>query len=337
MRSSRRKEAHFKLRTSLPPLLLGFLLSATCLHAATNTPVAAMPVPTSPYLPRIYKFVEALLEDAASRTNLHHHQNFLRVLYTLSELSTKPKYREAADGALRLWLANVPSPNEPIQRPWMLWDRCFQVDRVASERFALAVLKNQIRNHAGFYLRTCAAAYAHTTNAAFLPAIESLVTPFEGCVPLSFAIDCDGSASLLPEPLSSTLRRLADASDVDIHSGASPQTAMIYVSRYENTGRTAFRDAIHSAAKQNLKSSRDLPPISLGHSISLQLAAWRSTARQEHLDKARAFGDFALTKYFTESPKLIPGLDTLALSLVELHLHLLYITAVRYPPNIVDR
>ena|SRR5436190_1677194 len=311
------------------------ILSVTCLQAATNAPVASVPVPSSPYLPRIYKYVDALLEDGASRSNVHHHQNLLRVLYTLSELSGKPKYRDAADRALRVWLANLPSPYERVQRPWMLWDRCFQLDPKASERFAVAVVKNQITNHPGFYLRTCAAAYAHTTNATFLRAIDTFVSGFKSPVPLSFSIDCDGAARLLPEPLPSMLRELADSESAALSRDAA--TGMMYVSRYENTGKTVFREAIHSAANENLKSATDLPALTLGQSISLQLAAWRSNARQEHLDKACAFADFALTKYFSYKPDLTPGIDTLALSLVELHLHILYITAVRCPPNTLDR
>jgi len=279
--------------------------------------------------------VDALLEDGASKTNLHKHQNWLRVLYTLTDLSTKAKYRDAADSALRVWLANVPSAEERIERPWMLWDRCFQIDRAASEQFALAVVKNQITNHPGFYLRACAAGYAHATNAAFLKAIETFVSGFKGPVPMSVAIDCDGVARLLPEPLASRLTALAENQSATLARNTA--TGMMYVSRYENTGRTAFREAAHAAANENLKSPTDLPPLTLGHSISLQLAAWRSTARQEHLDKARAFADFALTKYFDGAPQLEPGVDTLALSLVELHLHILYITAVRYPPNTLDR
>lgn len=112
---------------------------------------------------------------------------------------------------------------------------------------------------------------------------------------------------------------------------------MTCVSRYENTGRIKYRDAIQAAAEEQLQSSVELPPLALGHAISLQLAAWRSNARQAHLDKARAFGDFALGKYLSEPAEPIKGVDSLVLSLVELHLHVLYITAVRYPPNTIDR
>ena len=317
--------------------LLFLVLSVTCLQAA-NPLVAPVPVPSSPYLPRIYKWVDTLLDDPASKTNLHTHQNFLRLLYTLSELSAKPKYRDAADNSLRLWLEDIPAPNQPITRPWLLWDRCFQIAPEPSRRFADAIVKNQITNHPGFYLRACAAAYAYTSNATFLRALEKSVDRLEAPPALSFAIDCDGSARMLPEPVASRLRALAQQADNRHNAGTiTPQAAMMYVSRYENTGKIPYREALHAAAAENLKSTPELAPMTLGHAISLQLAAWRSTARQAHLDKARSFADFALTKYFGGSPDLTRGVDTLALSLVELHLHILYITAVRYPPNTVDR
>ena len=316
------------------------LLYAAYVQAATNPLVAAVPVPSSPYLPRIYKWVDAMLEDSASKTNLHKHQNFLRLLYTLSELSAKPKYRDAADAAMRRWLEEVPAADQPITRPWLLWDRCFQIAPEISQRFALAVLNNKITNHPGFYLRACAAAYQHTTNATFLRAIEDFAARTSPS--LSFAIDCDGSARMLPEPVASSLRALAAQTDSRLtalsrEAVTRPQRAMLYVSRYENTGKVAYREAIHAAANENLEASPDDSPATLGQAISLQLAAWRSTARQAHLDKARAFADFTLSKRFEGNPELIPGIDTLALSMVELHLHILYITAVRYPPNTVDR
>ena len=163
--------------------LLLLIISTACLHAATNPPVAPVPVPSSPYLPRIYRYVDTLLEDSKQTANLHHHQNFLRLLYTLTDLSTKPKYRDAADAALRIWLDNVPSSDDKITRPWMLWNRCFEIAREPSTRFALAMVKNQTTNHPGFYLRACSAAYAHTTNAVFLQAIETLLKPFENSKP----------------------------------------------------------------------------------------------------------------------------------------------------------
>jgi len=317
-------------------------LSVVTGWAATNALVAPVPVPSSPYLPRIYRYVDTLLDDPKQTTNLHHHQNLLRLLYTLSELSGKPKYRDTADAALRLWLANPPSSEQAITRPWLLWNRCYEIAPEPSIKFALAILKNQTTNHPGFYLRAWSTAYARTTNDVFIRAIETLLTPFETLkspLNLSFAIDCDGSADALPDPLASRLRALAQFADNRLGTDAGVQTVMMYVSRYENTGKVIYRSAIQAVAEEGRlrRPEESIPPATLGHAISLQLAAWRSTACQPHLDKARSLADFALTKYFDGTPKIISGGDTLALALVELHLHILYITAVRYPPNTVDR
>ena len=89
-------------------------------------------------------------------------------------------------------------------------------------------------------------------------------------------------------------------------------------------------------------------PTPFGHLISLQLAAWRSTARQVYFDRARELDDAALEKFFDNSPlpraslkvghyESITGADSLAMALLELHLHVLHITAVRCPPNTIDR
>ena len=96
------------------------------------------------------------------------------------------------------------------------------------------------------------------------------------------------------------------------------------------------------------KHDQTVRPATFGHVISLQLAAWRSTARQAYFDRAREMGDGALEKFFDNSPlpraslkvghyESITGADSLALALLELHLHVLHITAVRCPPNTIDR
>jgi hypothetical protein len=88
--------------------------------------------------------------------------------------------------------------------------------------------------------------------------------------------------------------------------------------------------------------------MTFGHAISLELAAWRSTARLVYLDRARALADIAVKRFFDAGPlpqvsfksqhdESITGIDTLALALVELHLHTLHITAVRCPSNTIDR
>ena len=129
------------------------------------------------------------------------------------------------------------------------------------------------------------------------------------------------------------------------------QVGMMCVSRYENTGKVGYRELIHAAADLYSKSlpgeNDDAWPVTFGHAISLQLAAWRSTARPVYLDRARELGNFAVERFFDNSPlpraslkadhyETITGGDTLALALAELHLHLLSITAVRCPPNTID-
>ncbi len=353
-------------------LLLFLTLAANPLTAATNALVPAAPVPSSPYIAVVYRYADTLLDQGRDTngtffaaldrqsikphptTNTHDHQNLLRLLYFLSELSAKPKYRDAADAAVRTFLQN---PN--FSRPWMLWNRCFEIAPEPSLRFAQSLAERQNAANPGFCLRTWSAAYAHTTNALFLRAIESLLARPEAAT-VSFAIDCDGSAPKLPEPLAAQLRAFARRQDEAARHTDHPlwrgtsaaQVAMMHVSRYENTGQLNYRDLLQTSADAYLKSSppgdEDLLPRVLGNAISLQLAAWRSTARPAHLEKAREFADFALARFFEKQP--LPratlksdhyesgtGADTLTLALAELHMHVLYITAVRYPPNTIDR
>jgi pectate lyase-like protein len=395
-------------------------------------------------------------------SNLQHDENLLRLLYMLSDLSTKAAYREAADSALRWFLENAPSTatgllpwgehlswdviedapapadggdggTHELFRPWLLWDRCFDVAREASGRFALALWEHQIADrktgafdrhagfsrhspgegmdfprHAGFYIRTWAVAYDRTRNERFLEAIETLVGHFEGrrhaatgLIParaggaeawpvstLSLAIDCDGAAHRVPEPLASRLRAFAaredevfsklphevertggfltvlDAATGSPAEGPTPlwegryggnttaQVAMMCVSRYENTGSPRYRELLRAAARAYLGSApeagTDAWPGTFGQAISLELAAWRATSEARYLDRARELGNRAVEAFFGASPlpraslksdhyESITGADTLALALVELHLHILYITAVRYPPNTADR
>src|SRR5262245_14985371 len=65
--------------------------------------------------------------------NPQHDENLLRLLYLLSELTTKPKYRDAANDALKWFLQNARSSATDLL-PWgehMSWD-------VASDKFIAA-------------------------------------------------------------------------------------------------------------------------------------------------------------------------------------------------------
>jgi len=392
------------------------------------------PVPPSPYLPIIYKYADAMLEHGRDTNGVFHaalnrvtmaplvfrdsgptpqdHQNLLRLLYTLSELSSKPKYRDAADGGLRWFFSNADSRIYLSNQPWMLWDRCFGLAPEASRNFSLPGKPDFARDFprfAGFHIRTWATAYAGTTNELFLTAIDHVVSSLEthrnskteliqlfpdishpwAVSGLSLAIDSDAASRLVPEPAAAKLRGLAEGQDrmfcsvshdLKLTGGfitgddlalqaarttalwipstgryrghTTAQVAMMCVSRYENTGSVAYRDLVHAAADAYLKAmptpEDDVWPMVFGHAISLQVAAWRSTAQQKYLDRARELADFAVKHFFDEGP--LPraslksthydagtGADTLALGLVELHLHILGITAVRYPPNTIDR
>jgi len=400
--------------------------------------------------------------------NLQHDENLLRLLYTLSELSGKPIYRDAADGALKWFLENAPSPathllpwgknlswdilkDEPIAadgsaagtheffRPWLLWDRSFDLAPEPSARAALGIRRHlhdlgtfngratfretsgvflgmTSPRHGGFFIRTWAVAHARTKDERFLKAIEAVLGRYEAsrragtglimrAVPsvssssdlaedrpaesLSLAIDCHGAAHRAPEPLAGRLRAFAAREDeifcalphelkrtggfvesADAATGeptgphtarwsgrypghTTAQVALLCVSRYENTGKVAYRELIHAAADLYLDSLPgekvdDAWPATFGHAISLELAAWRSTARQAYLDCARKLANRAVEQFFGSSPlpraslktdhyESITGADTLALALVELHLQILAITAVRCPPNSADR
>jgi hypothetical protein len=124
------------------------------------------------------------------------------------------------------------------------------------------------------------------------------------------------------------------------------------VARYETSGRVAYRDLVTAAADAYLEAlpgeAVDAWPGTFGHAISLELAAWRATARPVYLERARTFGSAALERYWQDRPlpraslktghyETITGADSLALALVELHLSLLHITAVACPANTIDR
>ncbi len=425
-------------------------LDRAALAPLTNRPPAPAGVPSTDRV--------GAKGQPLSGANPQHDENLLRLLYTLSDLSAKPKYREAADAELKWFFQNAASTNthllawgehmswdaltdRPIAaddsekgtheffRPWMLWQRCFELTPGASKEFALGLWEHQIANHnsgafnrragyfkhlvedamdfprhAGFYIRTWAVAYANTHEETFLKAIETLLQRFEKkrnpnaalietdagysnswtASTLSLAIDCDGAAHQVPAPLASRLRAFAEREDenfcslphdvkatsgfiTSVQKGKStdPHTplwhvrsggnttarvGMMCVSRYDNTGKAGYRDLITAAADAYANSMPDADawPATFGQAISLELAAWRHTARSVHLDCARQLADFAVEKFFdgnslpraslkTDHYESITGADTLALALLELHLQILHITAVRCPPNTIDR
>ena len=202
------------------------------------------------------------------------------------------------------------------------------------------------------------------------------------------AIDCDGAARHVPEPLRTRLVRFAARSDEsfcslphdlqqqgfaitassaatrhahaftplwDASRGGRATTAAVAtmcMSRYENTGQVAYRDFVVAAADLYAASlpsdDVDVWPMTLGHAINIELAAFRYTARAEYHSRAVELAAFAAEQFFADSPlprasrktnhyESSTGADTLALALAELHLITRHITAVRAPANTLDR
>ncbi|HEV8604730.1 MAG TPA: hypothetical protein VGQ99_05160, partial [Tepidisphaeraceae bacterium] len=400
------------------------LLSTFLSLLALSSPSFAAEVPKSPYIAIVYGYADAMLKhgrdtygtgqtgfllSALDRktlsaipnypiANARLDQNLVRILYTLSELSGKPIYRDAAEREIRAFLVaggdtwNVltdETVRETIEardtlRPWMLWEKSLELEPDLSKKFVLRTGTGPNARYTAFGIRAFACAYQSMRETRFQRMAESYLDSFDHVQStstpaemLSIAIDCDGAASRLPQPLASRLRDYAAAKDdaflalphdlkgqsgfafakneftplwnVPNHRATTAMLAMLCVSRYENTANIKFRDLIHAAAdayRVNPPTNDiELWPMTFGHAISLELAAWRSTAKQEYLDSARTLADLALKTFWTNNNPLprattrtdnydtLTGSDTLALSLLELHLSILHITAVRCPPN----
>src|SRR6267142_4542286 len=169
--------------------------------------------------------------SAMTGANPHLDENLLRILYSLSQITGDSKYAKVADEELTWFFKNTLSQktdllpwgehlswdvvaDKPISggeeamhefaRPWVLWDRCYELAPDESKRFALGLWNHQIANHktggfdrhapyfehgpvdgkdfprhAGFYILTWAHSYKHTKDETFLKAIEALIARFE--------------------------------------------------------------------------------------------------------------------------------------------------------------
>ena len=131
-------------------------------------------------------------------------------------------------------------------RPWVLWDRSFELAPEASKKFALGLWNHQIANHktgafdrhapydkhgprdgrdfprhGGFYIHTWAHAYKHTRDETFLRAIEAVLARFErkrtgpdGVMHSTIGpLDVATAATMVPEPLAGRLREFAQVED----------------------------------------------------------------------------------------------------------------------------
>jgi hypothetical protein len=371
--------------------LLWSALDRQTLAPLTNLPAAPESVPV---VDRV-----GSKDTALTGSNPYHDENLLRLLSTLSDLSAKPHYRAAADAELKWFVEGNPVAGQEAFRPWMLWDRCFELEPEASKTVLLRLAEQRnpaggglSQRQLGFDIRALAVASARTKDERFARAISDRLDRYGAADSRTFtpslAIDCEAAAQRLPEPLAVRLRTVAAHEDGLFHSlrhdlkrnsgfvashsktrenpfpsvtslwkarhdaHTTAQVAMMCVSRYDNTGDVRYRGLIHAAADAYLDSlpagEEDAWPATFGHAISLQIAAWRHSANWKYMERARKLGEIAVDKFWggnalprasfkTDHYESITGADTLALALLELHLQILHITAVRCPANTLDR
>lgn len=168
-----------------------------------------------------------------SGANPMHDQNLYQILYALTELTGQPKYAQAADEALKWFFEHCQSPRglmawgehqgwnfytesstapkgpHEFFRPWVLWDRSYQLAPEACRRFAAGLWEYQIADHekglfsrhamhiwetdpkfksaqagaefprhGGFYIATWAEAYSRTKDPRMLKAIKVVLGGF---------------------------------------------------------------------------------------------------------------------------------------------------------------
>jgi len=161
--------------------------------------------------------------DRAYGANPHHDLNLYQLLYALTTITGDKKYEGQADEALKWFFNNCQSPATGLfawgehlywdveleqckgrdihefYRPWVLWDRSFDLAPQACEKFAKGLWDHQVYNHfgdfnrhakwsvhgpgrrcnisrhAGFYFATWGYAYKQTKNPVFLKAIERVL------------------------------------------------------------------------------------------------------------------------------------------------------------------
>lgn len=220
--------------------------------------------------------------------------------------------------------------------------------------------------HGAFYIGTWCYAWKYTTNEVFLRAIETILARFErkrvqkdgSMVATLGPLDLEIASGMLPEPLRQRLRNFADKEDelilADLEkqfaggtnvyvppkwqsgysAGTLASSAMFCLGRYEQTGKTAYRDALLKVADQyggsQPEEDVDAWPQSFAHVISTQVAAHRFTNKAVYLERARKLAEMAVDLFWQDSPlpraskqtghyETITGADSLALALLEVH------------------
>lgn len=200
-------------------------------------------------------------QEFKSIANIHHDLNLYQIFYALTKITGDAKYAAEADRVFDYFLKHCQEPkygffcwgehlgwdvlrNEPggfdreakegrmvheFYRPWIFWEKSWQMAPDACHRYAQALWRYQIDHtdgkisfsrhamlasktpsrrgmdfprHGGFYIATWAADYRHTKDPEILEAIDKLVAMYEsyrnpktGAIPHGsgdFAFDKDG-------------------------------------------------------------------------------------------------------------------------------------------------
>jgi len=259
--------------------------------------------------------------------NPMHDQNLYQVLYALAKITGKKKYAAEADKALAFFFKHCRSPATGLMawgehmgwdfhaenahgdtheffRPWVLWDRCYELAPAGVLRFARGLWDHQIANHktgefsrharwsrhgpggdneyprhGGFYIATWAKAYRETQDAVYAEAVETLVEMYERLSSdKTGAIPCSSRASrariMWPESNLSLAIDLTDAAP------AFPPTL-----RKKMLERAAKTDRVY---------------LSLRHNFSPKGIGFVSGA-DIHALKARTSGSWTHTKSWVTS------------------------------------
>ena len=163
--------------------------------------------------------------------NPQHCLNLYQILYALSAVTGEKRYADEADRSLKFFFQHCQSPGTGLlcwgehagwdfrtekrigkragdthefYRPWVLWDRSWQLASEPCRRFAVGLWEHQIGDHrtgdysrhaaidahgpdtdapyarhGGFYIETWATAYEKTRDAVFLKAIDTVLAGLE--------------------------------------------------------------------------------------------------------------------------------------------------------------
>ncbi|GAG97678.1 unnamed protein product, partial [marine sediment metagenome] len=134
-------------------------------------------------------------------------------------------------------------------------------------------------------------------------------------------------------------------------SGVTAGWAMFGLARYQQVQKKAFRDLVIAVADAYVDSlpdeDVDVWPMSFGHIISAQVAAYKFTGRAVYLEQAYKFARMAVEIFWQDNPlprasfktghyETITGADSLALAMLEVHAATNNLK-VDIPSNTIDR